>query len=39
MAAAAAAGGEAAALAGKRHGTAGMIASDVIGALSQTLSR
>ena len=38
-AAAAAAGGEAARLAADRHGTAGMIASDVIGALSPTLSR
>jgi ADP-dependent NAD(P)H-hydrate dehydratase / NAD(P)H-hydrate epimerase len=38
-AAAAAAGGEAARLAGERHGTAGMIASDVVEALSPTLSR
>jgi ADP-dependent NAD(P)H-hydrate dehydratase / NAD(P)H-hydrate epimerase len=38
-AAAAAAGGEAARLAAERHGTAGMIASDVIEALSPTLSR
>jgi ADP-dependent NAD(P)H-hydrate dehydratase / NAD(P)H-hydrate epimerase len=38
-AAAAAAGGEAARLAADRHGTAGMIASDVIDALSPTLSR
>ena len=38
-AAAAAAGGEAARLASERHGTAGMIASDVIEALSPTLSR
>jgi NAD(P)H-hydrate epimerase len=38
-AAAAAAGGEAARLAAERHGTAGMIASDVIEALSKTLSR
>jgi NAD(P)H-hydrate repair Nnr-like enzyme with NAD(P)H-hydrate dehydratase domain len=38
-AAAAAAGGEAARLAGETHGIAGMIASDVIEALSPTLSR
>ncbi len=38
-AAAAAAGGEAARLAGETHGTAGMIASDVVEALSPTLSR
>jgi ADP-dependent NAD(P)H-hydrate dehydratase / NAD(P)H-hydrate epimerase len=38
-AAAAAAGGEAAQLAGERHGTAGMIASDVVEALSPALSR
>jgi ADP-dependent NAD(P)H-hydrate dehydratase / NAD(P)H-hydrate epimerase len=38
-AAAAATGGEAARLAAESHGTAGMIASDVIAALSPTLSR
>ena len=38
-AAAAAAGGEAARLAGEIHGTAGMIASDVVEALSPALSR
>mgnify|MGYP001067937053 CR=1 FL=1 len=38
-AAAAAAGGEAARLAGELHGTAGMIASDVVDALSRALSR
>jgi len=38
-AAAAAAGGEAARLAGETHGSAGMIASDVVEALSPTLSR
>ena len=38
-AAAAAAGGEAAGLAAETHGTAGMIASDVVEALSPTLSR
>src|SRR4029079_4303540 len=38
-AAAAAAGGEAARLAAERHGTAGMIASDVIEALSPPLPR
>ena len=38
-AAAAAAGGEAARLAAQTHGRAGMIASDVVEALSQTLSR
>jgi len=38
-AAAAAAGGEAARLAAETHGTAGMIASDVVEALSPTLSR
>ena len=38
-AAAAAAGGEAARLAAETHGSAGMIASDVVEALSPTLSR
>jgi hypothetical protein len=38
-AAAVAAGGEAARLAGETYGTAGMIASDVVEALSPTLSR